>query len=323
MIEHALSKPSSTDLPAPTAQSPATGYMHPGYVASLAEFGTPRELPHCGGWVLERSIPGSKSRDAMGCYPIFTCCHWERLHADIAALSGHLVSLVLVTDPFAPMDKAALDGCFDFAKPFKHHYIADLRVPFQSFVNKHHRYYTRRSWREVEVEVCEEPSRYLREWVELYSHLIRTHNIRGLRAFSAESFRRQVSIPGMVLIIGRHSNEVIGAHLLAIHGNVAYSHLAAFSPRGYEIGAAYGIYWASLDYLTARGVNQLDLGGTAGLENTPTDGLDRFKRGWSNMTRIVYLCGRVLDPQRYAQLCRHRDGGGTHYFPAYRAGEFY
>jgi hypothetical protein len=120
----------------------------------------------------------------------------------------------------------------------------------------------------------------------------------------------------------RHGNEVVGAHLLAIDGNMAYSHLAAFSPRGYEIWAAYGIYWASLDYLTARGVNQLDLGGTAGLKSTPTDGLDRFKRGWSNMTRTVCLCGRVLDPQRYDQLCRCRDGGGTHYFPAYRTGEF-
>lgn len=26
-----------------------TGYLHPGYAESLAEFGAPRELPRCGG----------------------------------------------------------------------------------------------------------------------------------------------------------------------------------------------------------------------------------------------------------------------------------
>jgi len=126
----------------------------------------------------------------------------------------------------------------------------------------------------------------------------------------------------MVLLVGRAHDEIVGAHLVAIHGNVAYSHLAAFSPRGYESWAAYGIYWATLDYLTARGVEHLDLGGAAGLEAAATDGLSRFKRGWSNMTRLVYLCGRVLDPPRYAQICQCPGRGGTEYFPAYRAGEF-
>jgi hypothetical protein len=41
------------------------GYLRPGYAESL-EFGTPRELPRCGGWVLERQIPGFPDQDAMG-----------------------------------------------------------------------------------------------------------------------------------------------------------------------------------------------------------------------------------------------------------------
>jgi len=179
MVERTLDQQTTIELPQRSDAPAATGYMHPGYAASLAEFGTPRELPRCGGWVLERSIPGSEAQDAMGCYPVFTCHHWERLRADIAELSGQLVTVVLVTDPFARVDKADLEGCFDFARPFKRHYIADLTVPFQDFASKHHRYYTRRAWHDTEVEVCEEPSRYVREWIELYSHLVRTHNIRG------------------------------------------------------------------------------------------------------------------------------------------------
>jgi hypothetical protein len=47
------------------------GYAHPSYAKSFSEFATPVELPHCGGWALERTIAGSGLRDAMGCYPIF------------------------------------------------------------------------------------------------------------------------------------------------------------------------------------------------------------------------------------------------------------
>lgn len=43
-----------------------TGFLHPLYAASLAEFGTMRELPEGGGWILERKILGIPYRDAMG-----------------------------------------------------------------------------------------------------------------------------------------------------------------------------------------------------------------------------------------------------------------
>jgi hypothetical protein len=36
-----------------------TGYLYPLYAKSLSEFGTPFELPQCGGWLPERRIPNS------------------------------------------------------------------------------------------------------------------------------------------------------------------------------------------------------------------------------------------------------------------------
>jgi hypothetical protein len=322
MMERTWRLPSVSGHAEPAEKRAATGYLHPDYAASLAEFGRPRELPACGGWLLERSIPGSAAWDAMGCYPIFTCRRWERLPVDLAGLAGSLVTLVLVTEPFAEVDQAVLESCFDFVKPFKRHYVADLTAPLDDFVSKHHRYYRKRARCKLDLEVCEEPYRYAREWIGLYDHLVQTHNIRGLKAFSPQSLQRQLHVPGMVLIVGRRGQQVVGAHLVAIDGDVAYSHLAASSSLGYEIGAAYGIYGTTLDYLAARGVKHLDLGGAAGLEDLPTDGLSQFKRGWSNATRLVYLCGRVLDPQEYGRICEHRGIRDTEYFPAYRAGEF-
>ena len=85
---------------------PAThqGYAHPFYAASLAEFGAPLRLPRCGGWVLERSVPGGHARDAMGCYPLFVCQDWRALAADLDDLDGP-VSLSLVSDPFGDYDE--------------------------------------------------------------------------------------------------------------------------------------------------------------------------------------------------------------------------
>ena len=299
-----------------------TGYQHPAYAHSLSEFGTPRQLPASEGWILERVIPGSTDHDGMGCYPLFTCRDWRKLHIDITGLAKDLLTLVLVTDPFADVDAAYLESCFDLVKPFKCHYIVDLSQPLANSVNKHHRYYARKSLREIEVEVCHEPSRYIGEWIRLYDNLVKKHDIRGIRAFSPECFHKQLNTPGMVLFVGKLRGEVVGAHLSATHGDVAYSHLAAFSNVGYQTNAAYGIYWIMLEYLASQKVRYIDLGAAAGLEEKPSDGLSRFKQGWSNMTRMAYFCGQVFDPQKYAETCRRNLIGGTDYFPAYRVGEF-
>ena len=66
--------------------------MHAMYAASLEEFGTPRELPRCKGWILECQIPGFSDHDAMGCYPLFLCQDWPRLHSDLEDLGNDLVS---------------------------------------------------------------------------------------------------------------------------------------------------------------------------------------------------------------------------------------
>ena len=75
-----------------------TGYLHPGYAQSLAEFGTPRELPRSGGWILERQIPGFSCHDAMGCYPLFARQDWSQLHADLESVGSEPAVLSLATE---------------------------------------------------------------------------------------------------------------------------------------------------------------------------------------------------------------------------------
>ncbi|HZN04818.1 MAG TPA: GNAT family N-acetyltransferase [Candidatus Polarisedimenticolia bacterium] len=296
-------------------------YAHPGYAASLSEFGTPRALPGSGGFLLERAIPGTSDRDAMGCYPLFSCLDWSRLGDDLAALEGTLVSVAAVVDPFGLDDEERLRACFrDRVVPFKEHFIADLDRHDLASLSRHHRYYARRALARSDVEVCVDPPQHLDEWLALYATLCARHDLRGIQAFSRTAFEQQLRVPGIVLLRARSDGETIGAHLWYVQGEVAYSHLAAASPRGYEAMVFYALYWRACEHFRGR-VRVVDFGAGAGLAAGADDGLTRFKRGWANGTRMAYFCGRILDRERYAKILA---GGRAEerYFPAYRAGEF-
>lgn len=299
-----------------------TGYMHPGYAESLAEFGTPRQLPRCGGWILERQIPGFPYRDAMGCYPLFCCQDWSQLYADLEDLGDELVSLALVTDPFGEYEVAYLEQCFkDVVIPFKKHYVADLRLPLSEIVSRRRRKHAHRALKNSEIKICLEPIQFIDEWVALYDELIQRHNISGISAFSRTAFVRQLSIPGAVMLRAVHQGLAVGAQLYLVQGEVVHCHLGAANEAGYNLGAIYALDWFSLEYFSDKAC-WLNFGGGAGLTSSDTDGLSQYKRGWSTETRTVYFCGRIFNHERYAEIVKARDITATDYFPAYRKGEF-
>lgn len=299
-----------------------SGYLHPGYAESLAEFGTPRKLPRCGGWVLERNIPSFSDHDAMGCYPLFCCQDWSQLHTDLDEIGSALVSLSLVTDPFGAYDPAYLHRCFkDVVIPFKEHYVVDLCRPVNDIVSKGHRKKARRALGEVSVARCQEPAHFIKEWMALYTTLIERHNITGIQAFSNTAFSKQLRVPGMIMFRALYHGVTVGALLWFVQGEVGYAHLAAFSKTGYELRASYALHWFSVKYFAGK-VRWLDLGGSAGIKSSVTDGLSLYKRGWSTGTRTTYFCGRIFNHERYAELVRAKGIAATDYFPAYRKGEF-
>lgn len=320
--QHGRGKPEVLLCRIPSYMDKFVGYMHPRYAYSLHEFGEPRRLPSCGGWILVRPIPGTPYKDAMGCYPLFLCRDWTRLHEDLEHIGPDVVSLALVTDTFSGVTPVYLEQYFDVIKPFKVHYLVDLSHPLESFVYRNHRRNSRHSLGIMDVEVCYEPAQYLDDWIRLYDNLIIRHDIKGISAFSPKCFQIQLNIPGMVMFLGRRKREIIGATLVFIHDQVAYNHLAAYSSEGYKIKASYGILWMILKYLKERQVRFFDLGASAGIVENAQDGLTCFKAGWSNESRTVYFCGRVLENRKYTAICQHKNIGITGYFPAYREGEF-
>ncbi|HEX8643928.1 MAG TPA: GNAT family N-acetyltransferase [Allosphingosinicella sp.] len=259
----------------------------------------------------------------MGPYPLFACRDWSRLHADLDAIGEELVSLVAVADPLGDFTEADLARAFpDRMIRFKDHYVADLAVPLDDFVDAHHRRNVRKALKAVDVERVEQPLSLLDTWCELYGHLAARHAIRGIAAFSRETFARQLAVPGLHMFCARAEGEPVGIALWFEQGRAAYYHLAAYSERGYALRASFALFWRAFEHFAARSVALLDLGAGAGADGQVKDGLTRFKRGWSTGTRPAYLCGRVFDPVRYERLTEARGGGATGWFPAYRHGEF-
>jgi hypothetical protein len=298
-----------------------TGYLHSSYAASLGGYGLPIELCEAGGWLLSRQIPGVLDHDAMGSYPLFCCANWKCLGADLHSLSDSLVSVAVVADPFGSYTYADLCAAFDVVMPFKDHYVVQLPVDSASAGNRHHRYYTKRALRRVEVLVTDNPSIFLADWIRLYECLIMRHRMAGIRRLSPEALAIQFSVPGAVFIAARVEGKIVAGHVWYVQNNVAYSHLAASDGIGYQVGASYALYYSAIQFF-AEHVQWLDLGAGAGLGIERMNGLAQFKAGWSTGTRRVYFCGKILQPERYRELARNCQNAKASYFPIYRAGEF-
>ena len=299
------------------------GYLHPLYAKSLSEFGNPVELPHCGGWLLERPVPNSNLKDAMGCYPLFCCMDWTWLGADIEKLKQRYVTVALVADPFAPATVVDLSRCFQLVQPFKKHFVIDPASWTDRHISRHHRYYARRALKQMQVTLVNDPKACLDDWVRVYQILVERHRLQGIKAFSRTSFAIQFEVPGLVIFQASRNRRTIGMHLWYLQSGIAYSHLSAFDQEGYSLGAAYALHWCAIQEFKqnyARELRWIDLGAGAGARQSASDGLSMFKRGWTTTERVKYFCGSIFDPEAYELLttANRRD---SNYFPLYRAGE--
>jgi Acetyltransferase (GNAT) domain len=296
-----------------------SGYASAEYAHSLAEFGDPLALPAAETWLLTRELPCGGGKDAIGCYPLTCCTHWDNLSRDLAELPAEVVSVALVADPAARLPTGLLRDCFpDVCYHYKDHYFADLSQPLATFVASHHQRNVRKAARSLRIECVKNPANYLEIWNQLYTHLVERHAVRGIAAFSPTAFRRLMEVPGLRAYVASAGEKIVGMLLWLIMNDKAYYHLAAYSERGYSLKASFALFWQSLESLAAEKMAWAALGGGAGALSA-SEGLSRFKQGWSTETRPAYFCGRILDRKRYAELVALSGNPATSYFPAYRA----
>ena len=300
-----------------------TGYLHPLYAQSLSEFGTPVELPQCGGWFLERPIPDSDLKDAMGCYPLFCCTDWSKLPADVQEVKDKYVTISMVADPFAPITNLDFLRFLQLVRPFKKHFVIDVSDLGDQHINRHHRYYAERALKKIQVTLADNPKACLDDWLRLYAILVERHRLRGIKAFSKTAFAIQFKVPGLVIFRASRNGRTVGMHLWYLQSGIAYSHLAAFDQEGYSLGAAYALHWFAIQEFKrnyAQELRWIDLGAGAGVDDDARDGLSVFKRGWATDQKVKYFCGSVCNWENY-RLLAGTDQISSGYFPLYRRGE--
>jgi hypothetical protein len=302
----------------------SSGYLHDLYAKSFQGIGSHIHLTHCQSHILKRRIFNTSWHDGMNCYPIFCCRNWDKLHLDINSLGNELVSVFLITDPFGTFEQKYLKEIFnDVLYPYKHHFTIDLHVPKEKIISHHHQRKLKKLNKKIKITISEKSEENdLNNWTELYENLIARHKISGFLTFSREIFRAQLKVPGLVLARAILDDELIGMLLWYMMGDFAYYHLGAFSPRGYSEHVSYKLFESSLDFFLTKHLGNVDLGGAAGLNQEESDGLSRFKKGWSTGTRIVYFCGKIFQYDVYNKLSVNANFSDKSYFPSYRKGEF-
>jgi hypothetical protein len=292
-----------------------TGYLHPRYIASLAQ-GTPIELPACGAWLLKRPIAGTSWYDATGPYPLLCCADWRELAGDFDRLSDDIVSIVAIADPLGGYSPQQLAEAFDRRIPYKEHFVVETGPAPDSFVSRSHRAHAMRALGRINVTVCERPGDLLDEWCRLYQVLAERHSIPEDRRMSRAALAMQLEVPGLVVFQASAAGQTVGLDLWYEQGDCAQGHLAAFDELGYSLRASYATKWRMLEYFRQR-VRWINLGGVP--DGSQRGGLAAFKRGWATTTRIAWLCERVLAPERYKELTLVRGTPQRQYFPAYRS----
>jgi hypothetical protein len=191
---------------------------------------------------------------------------------------------------------------------------------WRSELAENHRRNARKALVCLDVQRVSEPLGERSKWGEVYGELIQKHKIRGIAAFSDASFALQLGTPGLEMWVARHEGQVVGICLWMVQGELAYYHLAAYTPLGYELRASFGLFFRVFEDFESRGICRVNLGGASGVNVSADDGLARFKGGLTSSTQTAYFCGSVLNHSLYEELVTTADTAGVQLFPAYRFG---
>lgn len=302
----------------------ASGYTHPYYpsIEGVPEC-SPISLSGSGGWLIMRRVPRTTFRDARAPYPFLVCRNWSRLEADLEALPVDLVSVTAVTDPFAELMPHDLERAFPFmVRPYKAHFVIDLKRPLESFADPHHLGCARRALRKLEVDLLSDPAAHLNDWLRLYSNLVVRHGIRGPTLMTEDAFRRLLRLPGLTVFRARWKGIPVGMIWCIDDGTRVWFHLGAYDNEGYRRNASYALVRCAIDHFAAAGCTVMNIGAGAGAFGDSNDGLTAFKRGWASGSRMTYLCGRIHNADIYVHLVAQTATGESKYFPAYRSGEY-
>ena len=291
-------------------------YASAEFALSLGHIGRPHRLHDAGTSVLLRQIGAGPHRDATGPYP-FCVIGRVDIANDLAGLAAAgAVSLTLVSDPFFGPRIERLTEAFDIVRPLKTLFVNNPSRKLK--LGEQHRRNTNKA-----LAVCTVSRADLAKKAELcasiYTDFAVARRFVASQLFPVEHFRRLALVPGAELHLVEVGNDVVGFHIWMMHRGVVYSHLTAMTAEGRARRSGFALSMFALEAFKDQ--EKIVFGGSAGVTDTPNDGLGRFKSGFSNETTESILCGKVLRPADYRELSVGvADDGpsGAEFFPKYR-----
>ncbi|WP_319581974.1 GNAT family N-acetyltransferase [uncultured Pseudodesulfovibrio sp.] len=293
------------------------GYYSNDYCGSLSEFGTQFIGHNSGAGFLRQEFSGSV--DYCGQYPFVCVKSWDEILFDLEDMKKEGgISAVFVTDPFFEKDVPISLGRLNIARKFKRHFIVNLDKDLDRKLSGKKRYTVRKASESQKVRIFKGKREYAPVFWELYSELIRRHNIQGIQRLSEKAIGAQLEVEGAVVVEASTQGRIVGAMIWYIVGDKAYSHLHAQSAEGYTLHTNFALYYKMLRYLQDAGIKYANLGGVPGHEDSKGNGLAHFKSIWSDEARYSWLCGEILDRVGYERLTIGLDVNSDNFFPAYR-----
>ncbi len=286
------------------------------FANSLSHWGQAWRVDAWNCYVIKRPI-ADEAFDAAGVYPITPLEPNIDITAGLSQLrDAGFVSIVLVFDDFHRPDLVELKKHFDAVNDFKPHYVYRPDKGKLDY-DSHHRRAVKTAYKHVRTDIIA-LSDGLDEWARLYDALTATLKLEGLHAFPHEHHQAIASMEGVIAVGAWLDKELVSCHVWVDDGQYMHSHLVASNEKGYEFRAAYAVNDTSIQYFANRKL--LNFGGGAGNIVGSDDGLARFKKGFSNDVAGSYICGVILDKDKYQQLVDARAlSQPTNFFPAYRA----
>ncbi len=292
--------------------------MHPyatqTYGTSLAHWG---EVVQVNAWqncVIKRPITATHY-DAAGTYPIMPFTKDTNIPAGIDELKQHgFVSLVMVLDDFHRPELDALHPYATTLSPFKTHYLYRRSLGELTY-DTHHKRALKKAVKSVQVDIANLAD-HVEAWTDLYHQLTTKLQLKGLHAFPLAHHQILASLENVIFLGAWIEDALVAGHIFVRHNNILMSHLVASNAAGYEHRASFALNDFAIRHFTD--IDIINFGGGAGNSVGTDDGLARFKRGFANDTANTYLCGIILDTERYETLSKAHTAHNSSYFPRYR-----
>jgi hypothetical protein len=154
----------------------------------------------------------------------------------------------------------------------------------------------------------------LSEFVRCYTETMSRHEAADRYLYTSEYFGGCLDFDDSWLIVTRSPNGDLASGMLLVRSDDhLHYYLGGTSDRYLSNSPSKNTYVATLAFAEKRGI-PVNFGGGI----TPGDGLETFKRGFSNASEEFVTHEIVCDPARYAALSPPDPTPG--FFPAYRAG---